>query len=116
MTFWQIVSLIFIAIIFAFLVAIILTLRKELKKENELNEKRYQREQEWHDKEDENWRMVSPALQKRIAELEATNRGNQQVIGSLKYEIAKKNEFLDAWHLSDLYEQGFIPSKHDNKN
>ena len=111
MTFMQWVALIFVIGFLAIMYFVAFKVIKAIDKENQINEKRLAQEKELHDKEDENWRMINPALQRRIAELEATNRGNQQVIASLKYEIARKNEFLELWKLKDLYDQGYWPNR-----
>lgn len=110
MTFWQILSCITLGLIFGIGATGILVFKKALKKENEINEKRYQREQEWHDQESENWRYIDPALQKRIKELEATCKRNQNTIAGLEMELLSKDEFMRTFKLKDLYEKqgGFI--------
>lgn len=55
--------------------------------------------------EDENWRQVPGALQKRIKELEKTCQSNQETISSLKYEIEKKKQFMDQMKVSELYKE-----------
>ena len=104
MTFWQIVACVTLGLIFCIGTTGILVFRKALKKENEINEMRYQREQEWHDQEAENWRYVNPALEKRIKELEATCKRNQQTIAELKTDIRWKDEFMAKMKVSDLYQ------------
>ena len=110
MTFWQMMALIFISVFVVAAIALYFEFREALKKENEINEKRFQREQEWHDHEAENWRYIDPALQKRIKELEATCKRNQITIAGLELELRSKDEFLRTFKLKDLYEErgGFI--------
>lgn len=110
MTFWQMMALIFISVFIVAAIALYFEFREALKKENEINEKRFQREQEWHDKEEENWRHVDPALQKRIKELEATCKDNQRVIANLRLELLNKDQFLSTFKLKDLYDQGIWPA------
>lgn len=91
-------------------IAGVLIFERELKEENRLNALRLAKEQEWHDKEEENWRHVDPALQKRIKELEATCKDNQRVIANLRLELLNKDQFLATFKLKDLYDQGFWPA------
>lgn len=110
MTFWQMAAIIFISVFIIASIALYLEFREALRKENEINEKRYQREQDWHDQESENWRCINPALQKRIKELEATCKRNQKTIAGLEMELLSKDEFMRTFKLKDLYEKqgGFI--------
>lgn len=110
MTFWQIIALIFLAMFVAINLIGVLILKRELRKENAINQARLEQEQYWHDTEEENWRHVDPALQARIKELEATCRRNQNTIAGLEYELLCKDEFLRKFKLKDLYELkgGFI--------
>ena len=111
MTFWQIVSLIFLALFVIVNLIGVLILRRELRTENLINQRRLDREAYWHDQEEENWRHVDPALKARIKELEATCRNNQTIIANLRLEISNKDQFLAAFKLKDLYDQGFWPTK-----
>lgn len=113
MTFMQWVALIFVIGFLSIMAFVAFKVIKAIDKENQINEARLIQERELHDKEDENWRMVNPALQKRIAELESTCKANQQVIANLRLELLNKDEFLAAFKLKDLYDQGYWPVKKD---
>lgn len=110
MTFWQIIALIFLTAFVIINAVGVWILKRELRKENAINQARLEQEQYWHDTEEENWRHVDPALQARIKELEATCRRNQNTIAGLEYELLCKDEFLRTFKLKDLYELkgGFI--------
>lgn len=55
--------------------------------------------------EDENWRQVPTALQKRIKELEKTCKSNQETIAQQKLELSKKERFMSQMKVSDLYKK-----------
>lgn len=71
----------------------------------DLETTRWAHELEREKKEDENWRQVPGALQKRIKELEKTCKSNQETISNLKYEIENKKQFMDQMKVSDLYKK-----------
>lgn len=71
----------------------------------DLETTRWAHELEREKKEDENWRQVPGALQKRIKELEKTCKSNQETISNLKYEIEMKKQFMDQMKVSDLYKK-----------
>lgn len=71
----------------------------------DLETTRWAHELERETKEDENWRQVPGALQKRINELEKTCKSNQETISNLKYEIEMKKQFMDQMKVSDLYKK-----------
>lgn len=104
MTFWQIAAAIVIFLFFVFGAIGLYIFKTSLEDENEINRARLAKEEEWHNKEEANWRQVDPALQKRIKELEGQCRENQRVIGEIKAELANKNEFLRRWKLKDVYD------------
>lgn len=91
----QILALIFVLGLVACMVVGVVGLVKQLK--------RYFKEKTLHDLEDENWRQVPAALQKRIKELEKTCKGNQETIVNLKLELEKKKQFMDQMKVSELY-------------
>jgi len=113
MTILEGVAIFFLLAFITIGVAGVIIFERELKEENQINRARYEREKYWHDQEEENWRYVDPALQKRIKELEATCKDNQRVIANLRLEILNKDQFLAAFKLKDLYDQGYFPT---NKN
>ncbi len=71
----------------------------------DLETTKWAHELEREKKEDENWRQVPSALQKRIKELEKTCQSNQETISSLKYELAKKKQFMEQMKVSELYKE-----------
>ncbi len=71
----------------------------------DLETTKWAHELEREKKEDENWRQVPGALQKRIKELEKTCKSNQETISNLKYEIENKKQFMDQMKVSDLYKK-----------
>ena len=110
MTILEGVAIFFLLAFITIGVAGVIIFERELKEENRINRIRLEREQYWHDQEEENWRHVDPALQKRIKELEATCKRNQNTIAGLELELLSKDEFMSTFKLKDLYEQkgGFI--------
>lgn len=85
-------------------------LKRYLDKKLELENARYLHSIELEQKEDENWRKVPEALQHRIKELEAACKDGQRVIANLRLEILNKNQFLAAFKLKDLYDNGYWPT------
>ena len=80
-------------------------LKRYLDDKIDLETTKWAHELEREKKEDENWRQVPGALQKRIKELEKTCQSNQETISSLKYEIEKKKQFMDQMKVSELYKE-----------
>lgn len=80
-------------------------LKRYLDDKIDLETTKWAHELEREKNEDENWRQVPGALQKRIKELEKTCQSNQETISSLKYEIEKKKQFMDQMKVSELYKE-----------
>ena len=80
-------------------------LKRYLDDKIDLETTKWAHELEREKNEDENWRQVPGALQKRIKELEKTCKSNQETISDLKYEIEKKKQFMDQMKVSDLYKK-----------
>lgn len=104
MTILEGVAIFFLLAFITIGVAGVIIFERELKEENQINRARYEREKYWHEQEEENWRYVDPALQKRIKELEFTCKSNQETIAKLKTEIRWKDEFMAKMKVSDLYQ------------
>ena len=105
----QILALVFIfGLVICMIVGIIGCLKlfkKYLEDKMDLEETRWAHTLEREKKEDENWRQVPGALQKRIKELEKTCQSNQETISSLKYELTKKKQFMEQMKVSELYKE-----------
>ena len=105
----QILALIFVLGIVICMIVGIIGVIKQLKRYLhgllQIEAARVEQERELHELEDENWRQVPGALQKRIKELEKTCQSNQETISSLKYEIEKKKQFMDQMKVSELYKE-----------
>lgn len=105
----QILALIFVLGIVICMIVGIVGVIKQLKRYLhgllQIEAARVEQERELHELEDENWRQVPGALQKRIKELEKTCKNNQETISNLKYEIEKKKQFMDQMKVSDLYKK-----------
>lgn len=105
----QILALIFVLGIVICMIVGIVGVIKQLKRYLhgllQIEAARVEQERELHELEDENWRQVPGALQKRIKELEKTCKSNQETISNLKYEIEKKKQFMDQMKVSDLYKK-----------
>lgn len=105
----QILALIFVLGLVACIVVGVIGVIKQLKRYLhgllQIEAARVEQERELHELEDENWRQVPGALQKRIKELEKTCQSNQETISSLKYEIEKKKQFMDQMKVSELYKE-----------
>ena len=80
-------------------------LKRYLDDKIDLETTKWAHELEREKNEDENWRQVPGALQKRIKELEKTCQSNQETISSLIYEIEKKKQFMDQMKVSELYKE-----------
>lgn len=80
-------------------------LKRYLDDKIDLETTKWAHELEREKNEDENWRQVPGALQKRIKELEKTCQSNQETISSLKYELEKKKQFMDQMKVSELYKE-----------
>ena len=105
----QILALIFVLGLVVCMVVGVIGVVKHLKRYLhgllQIEAARVEQERELHELEDENWRQVPGALQKRIKELEKTCKSNQETISNLKYEIEKKKQFMDQMKVSDLYKK-----------
>ena len=105
----QILALIFVLGIVVCMIAGVIGCLKLFKRylndQIDLETTKYAHALEREKKEDENWRQVPGALQKRIKELEKTCKSNQETISNLKYEIEKKKQFMDQMKVSDLYKK-----------
>lgn len=105
----QILALIFVLGIVICMIVGVVGVVKQLKRylddKIDLETTKWGHELEREKKEDENWRQVPGALQKRIKELEKTCKSNQETISNLKYEIEKKKQFMDQMKVSDLYKK-----------
>lgn len=105
----QILALIFVLGIVICMIVGIIGVIKQFKKYLhgllQIEAARVEQERELHELEDENWRQVPGALQKRIKELEKTCKSNQETISNLKYEIEKKKQFMDQMKVSELYKE-----------
>ena len=105
----QILALIFVLGIVICMIVGVVGVIKQLKRYLhgllQIEAARVEQERELHELEDENWRQVPGALQKRIKELEKTCKSNQETISSLKYEIEKKKQFMDQMKVSELYKE-----------
>lgn len=105
----QILALIFVLGLVVGIVAGVIGCLKLLKRylddKIDLETTKWAHELEREKNEDENWRQVPGALQKRIKELEKTCQSNQETISSLKYEIEKKKQFMDQMKVSELYKE-----------
>ena len=103
----QILALIFVLGIVVCMVAGVVGCLKLFKRyldnKIDLEETKWANEVEREKREDDNWRQVPAALQKRIKELEKTCRGNQETIANLKLEQEKKKQFMDQMKVSELY-------------
>ena len=103
----QILALIFVlGIVVCMVVGVVGCLKlfkRYLDNKIDLEETKWANEVEREKREDENWRQVPAALQKRIKELEKTCRGNQETIANLKLEQEKKKQFMDQMKVSELY-------------
>lgn len=103
----QILALIFVLGLVVCMVVGVVGLVKQLKRYLkgllQIEASRVEQEKTLHDLEDENWRQVPAALQKRIKELEKTCKGNQETIANLKLELEKKKQFMDQMKVSELY-------------
>lgn len=103
----QILALIFVLGIVVCMVAGVVGCLKLFKRyldnKIDLEETKWAHEVEREKREDENWRQVPAALQKRIKELEKTCKGNQETIANLKLEQEKKKQFMDQMKVSELY-------------
>lgn len=103
----QILALIFVLGLVVCMVVGVVGLVKQLKRYLkgllQIEALRVEQEKTLHDLEDENWRQVPAALQKRIKELEKTCKGNQETIANLKLELEKKKQFMDQMKVSELY-------------
>ena len=78
-------------------------LKRYLDDRVDLETTKYAHELEREKQEDENWRQVPSALQKRIKELEKTCKNNQETIAQQKLELSKKDQFMAQMKVSDLY-------------
>lgn len=105
----QILALIFVLGIVICMIVGVVGVIKQLKRylddKIDLETTKWGHELEREKKEDENWRQVPGALQKRIKELEKTCKSNQETISNLKYEIENKKQFMDQMKVSDLYKK-----------
>ena len=105
----QILALIFVLVLGACMVVGVIGVVKQLKRYLhgllQIEAERVAQEKELHDLEDENWRQVPAALQKRIKELEKTCKNNQQTIALQKLELSKKEQFMSQMKVSDLYKK-----------
>lgn len=114
----QILALIFALGIVICMIVGVVGLLKQFKRYlnglQEVEERRLKKEQEWHDKEDENWRRLNPEYVKRIKELESQIKDNQQVIGTLKFYIWSRDEFLAKFKLGDLYNKDLYEKDGDS--
>ena len=103
----QILALIFVlGIVVCMVVGVVGCLKlfkRYLDNKIDLEETKWAHEVEREKREDENWRQVPAALQKRIKELEKTCKGNQETIANLKLELEKKKQFMDQMKVSELY-------------
>jgi hypothetical protein len=103
----QIMALIFVlGIVVCMVVGVVGCLKlfkRYLDNKIDLEETKWAHEVEREKREDENWRQVPDALQKRIKELEKTCKGNQETIANLKLEQEKKKQFMDQMKVSELY-------------
>ena len=103
----QILALIFVlGIVVCMVVGVVGCLKlfkRYLDNKIDLEETKWAHEVEREKREDENWRQVPDALQKRIKELEKTCKGNQETIANLKLEQGKKKQFMDQMKVSELY-------------
>ena len=103
----QILALIFVLGLVVCMVVGVVGLVKQLKRYLkgllQIEASRVEQEKTLHDLEDENWRQVPAALQKRIKELEKTCKGNQETIANLKLELEKKKQFMDQMKVGELY-------------
>lgn len=103
----QILALIFVLGLVVCMVVGVVGLVKQLKRYLkgllQIEASRVEQEKTLHDLEDENWRQVPAALQKRIKELEKICKGNQETIANLKLELEKKKQFMDQMKVSELY-------------
>ena len=103
----QILALIFVlGIVVCMVVGVVGCLKlfkRYLDNKIDLETTKWAHEVEREKREDENWRQVPAALQKRIKELEKTCKGNQETIANLKLELEKKNQFMDQMKVSELY-------------
>ena len=80
-------------------------LKRYLDDRIDLETTKWGHELEREKQEDENWRQVPAALQKRIKELEKTCKNNQQTIALQKLELSKKEQFMSQMKVSDLYKK-----------
>ena len=105
----QILALIFVLGLVVCMIVGIVGVVKQLKRYLhgllQIEAERVAQEKELHDLEDENWRQVPAALQKRIKELEKTCKNNQQTIALQKLELSKKEQFMSQMKVSDLYKK-----------
>ena len=105
----QILALIFVLGLVVCMIVGIVGVVKQLKRYLhgllQIEAERVAQEKELHDLEDENWRQVPAALQKRIKELEKTCKNNQQTIALQKIELSKKEQFMSKMKVSDLYKK-----------
>lgn len=103
----QILALIFVlGIVVCMIVGVVGCLKlfkRYLDNKIDLETTKWAHEVEREKREDENWRQVPAALQKRIKELEKTCKGNQETIANLKLEQEKKKQFMDQMKVSELY-------------
>lgn len=105
----QILALIFVLVLGVCMVVGIIGCLKLLKRylddRIDLETTKWGHELEREKQEDENWRQVPAALQKRIKELEKTCKNNQQTIALQKLELSKKEQFMSQMKVSDLYKK-----------
>lgn len=105
----QILALVFIlGIVICMIVGVIgclKLLKKYLEDKIDLEETKWGHTLEREKKEDENWRQVPSALQKRIKELERQLSDNQVTIATQKLELTKKNQFMEQMKVSELYKE-----------
>lgn len=105
----QILALVFIlGIVICMIVGVIgclKLLKKYLEDKIDLEETKWAHTLDREKKEDENWRQVPSALQKRIKELERQLSDNQVTIATQKLELTKKNQFMEQMKVSELYKE-----------
>lgn len=105
----QILTLIFIlGVVICMIIGVIgclKLLKKYLEDKIDLEETKWAHTLDREKKEDENWRQVPSALQKRIKELERQLSDNQVTIATQKLELTKKNQFMEQMKVSELYKE-----------